>query len=162
MRRPTEWGSLSSTAITSVAGASSAVLASFSAATLAGVVPGTIVRIRGSVLWKSDQAAADEVQFGAVATSVVSEIARAASSVPVPSVNQWTDDQFFWTMALQNTGMAGVAAGRQHVEAIQFDNRAMRKLDDGDGIVVTCGNWGANGIDVAVSFRILFMKGRSR
>ena len=163
-RRATEWGIFANTALATVAGASDVLLATFSQATLAPVTPGTIVRVRGSVLFLSDQTASDESQFGAIAIGVVSDRAAAAgvASVPVPSATGWGDDVFFMTMALQNQGsnQTGTNA-RQQVIAQQFDSKAMRKLNDGDALAITCSNWGAGGLNVAISFRILFKKGRS-
>ncbi len=165
IRRSTEWGIFQSTATTVIVGAANVLVGSFTAATLAPVVPGTIVRIRGSVLWRSDQAAADEVQLGAFGIAVVSERARATgvAALPIPdaAAGGWGDDLWIHTQALQNSGMAGIAAGRQHIEAIQFDSKGMRKLNDGEAIVVVGSNWGATGAEIMVSFRMLFKKGRS-
>ncbi len=165
IRRSTEWGVFAQTSIATIASGGNLLIASFSAATLAAVTPGTITRVRGSILWHSDQAAADEIQFGAIGMSVVSEAASVAgiTSVPFPdaATGGWGDDKFFMTQAMQNTGMAGIAAGKQQIIATPFDSRAQRKLDDGDAIVVTASSWGGGGVSVAVSFRILFKKGRS-
>ena len=165
MRRATEWGVFADTALSTVPAASDVQLASFSQATLAPVTPGTVVRVRGSVIWLSDQGAADESQLGAIAIGVVSERASAAgvASIPVPSATGWGDDLFFMTMALQNQGAntAPGTAAHQQIIAREFDSKAMRKLNDGDALAITCSNWGATGANVAISFRILFKKGRS-
>jgi len=163
IRRSTEWGVFSPTGFTNIPAGASVLVGSFSGATLASVVPGTIVRVRGSLLWQSDQVAADEDQIGAVGLSVVSENARVAgiASVPQPTPVGWGDDKFFMTLAMQNSGIGGIAAGRQHIQQQDFDSKAMRKLNDGDGIAIVASNWGAHGANLVFAFRILFMKGRS-
>ena len=163
IRRSTEWGTFAQTAAVTVPAASDVLVATFPAATLAPVTPGTIVRVRGTVLWNSDQVAANEVQFGAFAIGVVGDPAATAgvASVPVPSVVGWGDDLFFMTMALQNIGASGITVTRQNILAIEFDSKAMRKINDGEALAVTASNWGATGAEIAVSFRILFKKGRS-
>ena len=161
-RRATEWGASAVPTVTTNLAANTVLLQqSFTAAVLEGVVPATIVRTRGELWLRSDQVAASRTPFGALGFAVVSEQARAAgvASVPDPTTNalqdQWFVHQFWATDFTFITG-AGFQGGST-LTRYSFDSKAMRKVEDGDAIVVVIANSAsAGGIDFVLNFRMLF------
>ena len=119
----------------------------------------TIIRTRG-ILWiRSDQTAAEEEPFGALGFSVVSEQARVAGVAAVPSpITDEQSDLFF----VHQFWQSGVSIGSEVAftnlwTAYPFDSKAMRKVADGDAIVVVMEN--AHAVDAAnyiLKFRMLF------
>ena len=154
-RRQTEWGSITSSAYATVAAASKLNFASFTGAQLSTIVPATIVRVRGTFSIASDQGAALEDQIGAVGILVVQELARAAGAASLPS--PFTDaknDAWFAIQGFQQR-QASDAAG----PSIQypFDSKSMRKIEDGNAIVLMVENGHASfGLKVNLYLRILF------
>jgi len=98
VKRATDW-QLGILAIgeTSVPAAGKAVIASFSSATLAAIAPSTIIRTRGFFSIRSDQAAASELQIGAIGLGLVNEVARALgiTALPGPLTDALWDGWFF-------------------------------------------------------------------
>ncbi len=122
-----------------IASASTAVvLASFNAAALA-LRPFTVVRTRGQFLYHSDQRAATEDYEGAFGLAVVSDQASAigVTAVPTPITDMGSDLWFVYEMAMgliTVTTDVGVVdpAGR----LLNFDSKAMRKVEDGSDVVM--------------------------
>ncbi len=161
-RRATTWGSsVDKTAVTNLAAATTVLHESFSDATLATVVPATIVRTVGSFWCKSDQVAAERTPIGALGMAVVSEQARVAGVASVPSPTADSDSDLFfqflhWTCGFNFVTAAGVL-GTEEWARFDFDSRAMRKVVDGDAIVMVVSNSAtAGGIDFVLQFRMLF------
>ncbi len=97
--RVNNWGlAVSAAAYTNVPAASAVLLVRFSAAALANVSPGTIVRTRGVISILSDQEAAIESFFGAFAIGIVSDRSAAAGvgSLPIPITSINDDRWFVW------------------------------------------------------------------
>ena len=92
--------------------------------------PFTIVRCRGAVMLKSDQAAAAEVQIAVLAGAVVTEQALGIGVTAVPTpITDSSSDEFFLNQPVIADGsqLTDVAIGGQYV---QYDSRAMRKVSD--------------------------------
>ncbi len=161
-RRATEWGASSTPTVTTNLAANTVLLhQSFTQALLAEVTPATIVRVRGELWVKSDQVAATRTPFGAVGFAVVSEQARAAgvASVPDPSTDALSDLWFlhqFWATDFTFITAAGFQGGSTFTR-YTFDSKAMRKIVDGNAIVIVIANSAAaGGIDFVMNFRVLF------
>ncbi len=121
-----------------VAGAAD-LQASLNAAALA-IRPFTIVRTRGLILVESDQIAANEQPFGAYGLAVVSDqaVAVGLTAVPTPYTDQFSDLWFmhqFWAAPWKfNT------SGAASQTILQFDSKAMRKVEDGQDVVAVFEN----------------------
>ena len=162
-RRLTEWGASADVSTTSGLLAGSVVLdQSFTNAILnaAGLFPSTIVRVRGDLWVRSDQNAANETPFGAMAFAVANENARAAgvASLLAPIADEGADA--FFVYQYFHGGNFGASTGALFANPwhhFPFDSKAMRKLEDGDSIVIMMENSdGAGGADYVLKFRILF------
>ena len=125
--------------IQALAAASTAVLlGSLNTAALA-LRPFTIVRTRGFFGVRSDQVATSENYDAAVGYAVVSDQAAAVgvSAVPTPETDRGSD-LFFVYESLMGRFQDQTAAGF-HDNAltwIQFDSKAMRKVDDDSDLVI--------------------------
>ncbi len=140
-------------------GAGLAVLdQSFPQATLQALYPFTIIRTRGVVSVRSDQEATSENPFGAVGFAVVSEQARVAGvlSIPAPITHE-ASDLFFVHQFFFASISVGSAVGFQNVRVqYPFDSRAMRKVEEGEAIVVVLENASAlDGVAYQLKFRML-------
>ena len=154
-RRQTEWGSITSAAYQTVAASSKLNFGSFTGALLSGIVPATVVRVRGSFSIASDQGAALEDQIGAVGLIVVKELARAAGAASLPSPFTDAKDDGWFAIQAFNQRQASDAGG----ESIQYplDSKSMRKIEDGDAIVLMVENGHATfGLKVNIYLRMLF------
>jgi len=155
-RRATEWSSSPDiTTATTLAAATKVIAQSFPASTLAAVVPATVVRVRGNIWVASDQASSSEEPFGALGFAIVSQNALTAgvASVPGPITDEIEDRWFVYEyfQAYFATGQ-GVTWQRY-----AFDSKAMRKIQDGDAIVIMVENAHSTmGMEFIVKFRILF------
>ena len=162
VRRAVDWSaSFTATTFTSIAGATKVLLVSFSAAALASITPGTIVRTRGLMSVASDQGAASEFQIGAMGIGLFNDVARALgpTGLPGPSTNA-NDDRWFVHQFFGNSFFRS-ASGLDGQFATQYviDSKAMRKIDDSDGLCLMIENAGAFGIDVTVQVRFLIKAG---
>ncbi len=159
-RRKTEWGSLISSGEWNIAAASSKLLVgSFSSATLAPLVPMTLSRVRGVFSHRSDQATADETYAGAVGICVVQDAARAAGVASVPGpVTEVGQDMWLWWMPFVGRFEFGSASGFVLPFVHQIvDNRAMRKIEDGNAIVMVIETAAfGQGVSGAFFLRFLF------
>jgi len=158
-RRATEWvASADSVATQLLAAASSVLDQTLSEASLADIVPATVIRVRGELFVGMDQSAASEQAFGALGMAVVSEQARVAgvASVPTPITDEGSDLWFvhqFWAAPV----FVGTDASLLKWYRYSFDSKAMRKLEDGMSIVVVLENASATaGMQYLLKFRMLF------
>ncbi len=121
-----------STTMTAVGGT---IIFSLNASALA-LRPFTVLRTHYSFFVKSDQAAANENQVGALGMAVVSDEAFAAgvASVPTPITSigsdLWFVHQLYWANAIDLTDNA--KPGVQYV----IDSKAMRRVDQGQDLLV--------------------------
>ncbi len=161
-RRATLWvASADVTGFQTLAAATKQLNQSFSDAQLfgAGLAPSTVVRVRGTMWVRSDQNIAVEEPFGALGFAVVSENARASGalgSLPGPIADE-PADLWFAYMFFQGGNIAVDATFQNPWSRYDFDSRAMRKVDEGEGIVVMLENAVAShGMQVILKFRMLF------
>ena len=119
----------------------------------------TIIRVRGSLWVSSDQNAANEEPFGAFGMAVVTDQAAAigVTAVPTPIADASSDNWFLhfpWLASIR----VGDATGFDNNAYIRYDidNKAMRKVDDGDTVVVVMENSSAGAaVDFLLQFRML-------
>jgi len=156
-RRKTLWtGSAADATVNSLA-ASAAVLDQ----SLTFVAPETIVRVRGTLWVRSDQLAASESAYGALGMSVVKDPALAIGVTAVPTpITDISDDSFFlWMPYMAAIVVEGSTAGftweHNPFDRYEFDSKAMRKVSDGDSMIVTLENESAFGIFYVINFRLL-------
>ena len=136
MRRETSWFSVSASG-TSLAGASTAVLASSLNAAGLALRPFTIVRTRGYMHVSSDQQAASENYSVALGYAVVSDqaVAIGVTAVPTPTTDRGSDlwyvyEEIYGRVAFSDaTGIREVGHGRE------FDSKAMRKVEVGQDVI---------------------------
>ena len=163
-QRVTEWGASADVAAVQNLAAATAVLdQTFSDATLnaAGVSPSTIVRLRGVIWTKSDTVAAVEQPFGAVSFAVVDQAALDAgvASLNLPITDEPADGFFGFAYFFGgNTALAAGAADGPWF-AQEFDSKAMRKIENAQGIGVIVENASvSHGVQYILKFRILFKR----
>ena len=162
-KRQTEWAICSvPTGYTVVAAGAKAILVSVPAVTLAQDSPSTVVRFRGVLSVRSDQAGASEDQIGAFGVGFINEVAGALGVTGTPgpasecSWGGWFVHRFF-TQRWQFISGVGVDA---HVATqYELDSKAMRKFTEDERLMMVIENFGADGIAVALSFRLLLKAG---
>jgi len=115
----------------------SALLNSLNAAALA-LRPFTIVRTRGVLYMESDQSAAVEEQGCALGYAVVSDQASAIgiTAVPTPVVDKGSD-LFFVHQSLLTANDLTFFTGSGQTHMVQYDSKAMRKVNDDQDLVIT-------------------------
>jgi len=135
-RRQSLWIDVVGSATTTTGGSGAVLTNSLNAAALA-LRPFTIIRSRGYIHIASDQAGAPENQAVAVAQCVVSDQASAigVTAVPTPITDKGSD-LFFMYQEVMAAGDSAAGAGMLGF-GLEYDSRAMRKVnDDQDFIVV--------------------------
>jgi len=159
-RRLTEWASITTVAAINIAAGSDLLLTSLTAADLSPLVPATLVRVRGEMVFSSDQNSADEIQIGSYGIGVVQDAARAAGPPSIPSslVDAGDDLWLNWqSMMTRGEGGAGTVIGSTP-KTYTLDAKAMRKIVDGEAIIVAVSNHSATtGIQVMFQARFLFL-----
>ncbi len=154
-RRKSLWlKSFDITTTSVLAAATAAVDQTFTGAQIEALGPLTITRVRGTIWVASDQASASEEPFGALAFAVVSEQARAVGITAVPApITDEASDLFFAYQAFQAYFATGQGVTWQRYD---YDSKAMRKVNTGEGIVVTIENAHATfGLEFINKFRML-------
>jgi len=154
MKRDTLW--ISTGVIGAVpAAASTAILLTNFAGGILGLRPFTVVRTRGLLSARSDQLAAAEEWSIRYGHAVVSDqaVAIGVTAIPTPDTDSSSDAWFvfeeLYGFLSDNVGMIG----RTNV---QFDSKAMRKVEDGfDSVSVVESSSASNGVNVKVGFRQL-------
>ena len=137
IRRESLWIGIGA-ANTNLAAANSAVLTnSFNAAALA-LRPFTIVRTRGVWMIRNDQTAATELQQAALAMAVVSDVSVSIgiSAVPTGFADIGSDLFFVYEQQAQEF-VVNSAVGTEVYTGVQYDSKAMRKVEDGQDLAVT-------------------------
>ena len=156
-RRKTLWTGTTGVTTHSALAAGAAFLAFKMGTDELALRPFTIVRTVGYVSVWSDQTAAFEAPFGAVGHSVVSEQASAIGVTAVPTpITDIDSDAFFTYTPFSGSGSSQAASQSNGRATVQFDSKAMRKVEDGDDIVTVIenGNAGA-GLFFVIMFRQL-------
>ena len=121
--------------------------------------PFTIVRTRGLFGLQSDQQVAAEFQVASLGMCVVSEQAAAigVTAVPTPETDRSSDLWFMYesiSRAFATEAGGGMVADFQYSR--YFDSKAMRKVEDGNDIVVVVEADGiSDGVVASVSARML-------
>ena len=156
-RRETIWTSSADITITTpIAAGGISFLSSLNAAALA-LRPFTILRTRGIFSLISDQVSAAEAPFGAMGIAVVSDQASAAglASLPSPIIEESSDLWFVYQFGAAE--MSVLTSGMNQAQVYSFDSRAMRKVEDGEDIVVMVENASSlHGFNFIVKFRMLY------
>ena len=157
-RRRTTWGAIFSTGFQALAANSLVTAGSFNAAGLANVAPGTLIRVRGLLVVRSDQNAAIEDGFGAMGVAVVTERARNAGGTALPDpVSQAAADywQSYQPFIASHSIVVGTGVAQ---ETYTIDSKAQRRFGDLDAIVVQVTNAdAASGISFMIALRFLFL-----
>jgi len=161
-RRKTVWvASADVTAVTALGGATALLAQTFTGASLlaSGLIPSTVIRVRGELYVQSDQTAVAERPFGAMGFAVVTDQASAAgiASVPAPITDESSDSFFVWQPWQAAAIVDSAAVAIQPMERFTFDSKAMRKIEEGSGMVVTLENAALAGIGAQfiLKFRLL-------
>ncbi len=156
-RRDTVWVGITETSTALAAANTAALIISLNAVALA-LRPFTVVRARGVWSMRSDQTAATEQQFVGLGHSVVSAQASAVGITAVPT--PFTDiasDKFFVFEQWPSTFVVNSAVGTEVYQSRSYDSRAMRKVQDGEDVVIVLENSGITlGTTVLHSGRWLF------
>jgi len=160
-RRQTEWtASALVTAVRTLAASTISLDQSFSSAGLLGVSPATIVRTRGEFMVRSDQDAANETPFGAFGFHIANENARAAGAGSLLRPDTDATDDLWFVHQFFSGGNFGASTGALFANPwtrYTFDSKAMRKIQEGDAIVVMVQNTSSSGgIEFLIHFRLLF------
>ncbi len=158
-RRLTEWTSITNTVATAIAANTFSVVGSFTGAALAAIVPATLVRIRGNLVFSSDQAGSDEDQIGSIGVAVIKEPARSAggAALPDPLQDAAADYWLYWSSLVNRGKRASANAGSDNF-FLDIDGKAMRKVEDGDALVVMVANHHATfGMSIAWNMRFLWL-----
>jgi len=152
-RRATEWLGREETAVVTLPFGSVIFDSSLSTAEKAKR-PFTIVRTRGSLFVGSDQAAAQEHLFGSMGMSVVSEQAAGigVTALPLPGTDVQSDLFFVY----ESFASAMRTATDQSGVLLNFDSKAMRKVEEGQDVAVVLENASPSaGFLYLIQFRML-------
>jgi len=158
MVRETLWANFT-TVEAALTGAPTAVLANVTGAPLLAIRPFTVIRARGVIAIRSDQAAATESFMVDVGQCVVSDqaVAIGVTAVPTPGTDAGSD---LWYMFQQVIGRIEVSSGAgtgvpvNTQTFVQYDSRAMRKIEEGNQLILVFENE-LNGANIVHSGRIL-------
>ncbi len=157
-RQPTNWSRVVETAMVIVPPASKVLMHNLVLSN-----PGineTVRRTRGLLLVNSDQISVQEEQFGALGAMVVSDTAIAVgiASLPDPVTDKDDDGWMLWVPFLQVTGSGGgaVQTANPGLNRYDFDSKAMRKVQEGYGVVYVVANASASfSIEVGLTLSVL-------
>lgn len=153
-RRSTLWlGFAPDTTVTALAANASAIDQFFTFSESS-----TIVRTRGTLWIGSDQESNDEIAFGALGMGVVSTPAFTAgvALVPTPSTEMEDDLWFQWLPWFTNLLFSDATGFQANLfSRYDFDSKAMRKVHNGDTLVVVLENDIAVGVNFMIMFRML-------
>ncbi len=152
-RRLTEWAAIVATTSVNVGANTDILLTSLTGLDLEPLVPCTLVRIRGEILFDADQNASDETQLGSLGIGVVQDAARVVGPPSIPSAFVDAGDEvwMYWR-SLMNHGAEGIVVSTNYPPArYDIDAKAMRKIVDGEALIVAVSNHSA-----LFGFRIMF------
>ena len=132
--RETRWLQTPTSTIT-IGTAATAVLAFTLDAAALALLPFTIIRERNFWFVRPDVTSGGEFYGGAVGAAVVSEQASAigVTAVPTPLTDQGSD---LWYMYAQLFGRFGGTQVEDVGKTMQIDSRAMRKVEDGQDVII--------------------------
>ncbi len=139
-RRESLWFTRAGSNNTLAAASTATILTSLNAAALA-LRPFTVVRVRGVLRMRSDQVALQETQDVAYGCAVVSDqaVGVGVTAVPTPATDDGSDLWYVYQRILNDLvrDVAGAGAGplRPIGQFIEFDSRAMRKVEDGQDMI---------------------------
>ena len=139
-RSATNWSRFVSTTFTSIGVGTKVLFATFALGTVG--IGETVRRTRGRILIFSDQVAQHELLQGAFGMVIVNDLALAAgaASIPGPVTDQDDDGWFVWESLMAVSTLAdntAPAAGHSQVGGvIDFDSKAMRRVEEGFGIAL--------------------------
>ncbi len=136
-RRESLWVGFAGSDVAMAAASTAVLLTSLNAAALA-LRPFTVVRTRGVLQIRSDQEAADEVQDVAYGHAVVSDQASAIgiTAVPTPVTDDVSDMWFVYQRIMNSFRFAsGVGFDGGSGRFLEFDSKAMRKVEDGQDMI---------------------------
>jgi len=154
--RETSWQQIA-TVETSLTGAPSVVLSHSASAALLALRPFTIVRVRGVLQCQSDQVIASESYGVGIGMAVVSDqaVAIGVTAVPTPVTDRGSD---LWLLYESLFARFNFADGTGLIDPmgrfIQFDSKAMRKVEEGQDVIITQENE-LNGCLTVVAGRML-------
>ena len=139
-----------------IAGDASMLLASMNAAALA-LRPFTIVRIHYALFLRSDQAAAEEVQFCSFGMAVVSDeaVAVGVTAIPIPDTEAGSSLFFAHKNIMANA--VDLTDTTKPGVYFEVDSKAKRKVSNGQDIVIVAENGTAAGLVLSLAGRILVM-----
>jgi len=138
-RRMTEWLSKDAQGAAITLPAASVLFDSSLDAAEKAKLPFTIVRTRGRVLVVSDQAGSVEDQIGAIGALIVTDTASALGITAIPDPVTDGDSDVWFLFQHFSGGSAEVLAGRRGF-AIDFDSKAMRKVQEGEDVAFVIAN----------------------
>jgi len=150
----TDWGRIINTGFTTIPAGTKALM--FVVALSNPGIMETIRRTRGMISIASDQAAGLEAFQGAVGFMVINDIALAAgaASIPGPVTDDNDDGWFVWQPFMQTS--VNVVNGGIVSRVLEFDSKAMRKVEEGFGIAVMVENSSATtGFQITTAFSML-------
>jgi len=135
-RPPSSWARHVDTGVTLVAAGTKVLLS-----TIVLSNPGigeTIRRTRGTIQILSDQSAAREAMSGALGFVVVSDLAIAAGAASIPGpVTDGSDDGWYsWTPFV----LADAIGLALSTVPLDFDSKAMRRIEEGFGVAIMLEN----------------------
>ena len=157
-RRKVTWGiSAFTTAYTTLPAASAIFAQVFDPRLLGNVasIESTIVRVRGILSVRSDQASVVEEQFGSLGFIIISDAQASVgiTSIPIPQTDGAEDGWFVWVPFMQD-GIQGSANKGSNEYVIE--SKAMRKLESGTQMAVVVENsHSTEGLEFAMNFRFL-------
>ena len=158
-RRLSEWTSITNSADQVIPANTFSLVGSFTGAILAAIVPATLVRVRGRLLFVSDQAAAQETQIGSIGIAIIKEPVRAAggAALPDPFVDAAADFWLYWESLNMFGSQGDPDHGGENLNMV-IDTKAMRKVEDGDALVVMVANHHATaGFQINWNARFLWL-----
>ena len=157
-KRLTEWVGMLITQPINLVGGTTNLIGELTQADLSVVTPCTLIRVRGSVLLTHNSRTAGHSPNGAISMSIVKENARLIGITAIPSpVSDLGDDTFFlwepWALSF------GAVEDPAQIQRIPIDGKAMRKIEDGDGLVVVAQNAAPAGenAEILYALRLLFL-----
>ncbi len=144
MVRETVWGDVGTTE-TVLSGAPTAALINTLGAGALAQRPFTIIRVRGVIHVRSDQAAATETFIGDLGYAIVSDqaIAIGVTAVPTPLTDKGSDLWFVYQQVigrLEVASGAGTGVPTNPGTFLQYDSKAMRRIEEGSDLAVVVEN----------------------
>ncbi len=156
-RRTSQWLAFIASVTAVASGGAEVLIASLNAAALA-LRPFTVVRTHLRYQVISDQVAATESQFGALAVAVVSEEASAVGITAMPSPDTDRDSDLFYVYEdfVNDFTLLSAAGFNTWNPGGKIDSKAMRKVNSDQDIVLTVGAASASdGFGLYVAGRML-------